>query len=138
VSIPIRFFSAPDDASAAEALDRDPESAAETTVRSRFLESSVLLEWETILTGRDPKGQAQTSRLVVADDRPRSSSKIFAASPELRAALAAADLERLSEVADQWVEQYGGRHGSFEAGEVSIARLRDAGTPSRPDGALGA
>jgi hypothetical protein len=103
-------------------------------VRSGFLASSALLEWETILTGRDPKGQAQTSRLVVADDRPRSSSKIFAASAELRAALAAADLGRLSEVADQWVEQYGGRHGSFEAGEVrkilyemsGLARSADA------------
>lgn len=118
VSIPIRFFSAPDDASAAEVLDRDPESVTETAVRSRFLGSSALLEWETILTGRDPKAQAQASRLIVADDRPRSSSKIFAASPELRAALAAADRERLTEVADQWMEQYGGSHGSFEPGEV--------------------
>jgi hypothetical protein len=134
VSIPIRFFSAPDDASAAEALDRDPESAAETEMRGRFLGSSALLEWETILTGRGPQAPAAASPLVVADDRPRSSSKIFAASPELRAALATADLGRLTEVADQWMEQYGGRHGSFEPGEVrrilyemsGLARSADA------------
>jgi hypothetical protein len=87
-----------------------------------------------ILTGQDPKDPAEVSSLVVADDQPRSSSKIFAASPELRAALAAADLGRLTEVADQWMEQYGGKHGSFEPGEVrkilyemsGLARSADA------------
>jgi hypothetical protein len=135
VSIPIRFFSAPDDASAAEALDRDPESVTETAVRDRFLASSAMIEWETILTGRGSEDHARAARpRVVADDRPRSSSKIFAASPELRAALAAADPERITEVARQWMDEYGAQHGSFVPGEVcrilyemsGLARSADA------------
>jgi hypothetical protein len=107
VSIPIRFLSAPDDAGAAEALDRDPESVQETMIRDRFLASSAMTEWESILTGRSREGHARAAPpLVVADDRPRSSSKILAASPELRAALAAADHSRLTEAAHQWVGQY--------------------------------
>jgi hypothetical protein len=119
VSIPIRFFSAPDDAGAVEALDRDPGSVQETMIRDRFLASSAMTEWESILTGRSREGHVQAAApLVVADDRPRSSSKILAASPELRAALAAADHSRLTEAARQWVGQYGGQHGDFEVSDV--------------------
>jgi hypothetical protein len=135
MSIPIRFFSAPDDTSAAEALGRDPESAQETMVRGHFLASSAMTEWETILTGRSPEGHAQAARLrVVADDRPRSSSKIFAAPPGLRVALATADRARLAEVAHQWMDQYGGQHGNLEPSDVRtilyemsrLARMADA------------
>jgi len=135
MSIPIRFFSAPDDTSAAEVLGRDAESARETMVRDHFLASSAVTEWETLLTGQGPEGQAQVARLrVVADDRPRSSSKIFAAPPGLRAALAAADHSRLTEVARQWMDQYSGQYGNFDPGDVrtilfemsQLARMADA------------
>jgi hypothetical protein len=135
VSIPIRFFSAPDDAGGAEALDRDPGSVQETMIRDRFLASSAMTEWETILTGRSPEGHAQAAPpLVVADDRPRSASKILAASPGLRAALAAADQSRLAGAARQWAGQYGAQHGNFEVSEVEkifcemsrLARMADA------------
>jgi hypothetical protein len=119
VSIPLRFFSTSDDASAAEALGRDPESVMETAARDRFLPSSAMTEWETLLTGRGPEGHAHAPRpRVVADDWPRSSSKIFLASPELRVALAAADHGSLTETADQWICQYGVHYGSFDPAEV--------------------
>ena len=135
MSIPIRFFGTADDTSAAEVLGRDPESAQETMVRDHFLVSSALTEWETILTGRSPEGHAQAARpRVVADDRPRSSSKVFAAPPGLRVALATADHARLTEVAQQWMDQYGGQHGNFEPSDVRtilyemsrLARMADA------------
>jgi hypothetical protein len=135
MSIPIRFFSTADDTSAAEVLDRDPESAQETMVRDHFLVSSAMTEWETILTGRGPEGHAQAAPpRVVADDRPRSRSKVFAAPPGLRVALATADHARLTEVAQQWTDQYGGRHGNFEPRDVRtilyemsrLARMADA------------
>jgi hypothetical protein len=44
VTIPIRFFSTLDDTSAAEALDRDPESVSETAMRDRFLARSAMTE----------------------------------------------------------------------------------------------
>jgi hypothetical protein len=135
MSIPIRFFSTSDDTSAAEVLGRDPESAQETMVRGHFLVSSAMTEWETILTGRSPEGHAQAAApRVVADDRPRSSSKVFAAPPGLRVALATADHARLTEVAQQWMDQYGGQHGNFEPSDVRtilyemsrLARMADA------------
>jgi len=141
VGIFIRFFSASDDADAAQCLDNEPGSvsgtvsASEAMMRDRFLASSVLAEWETILTGpgAGDHGQAAAPR-VVADDRPRSGSKILAPPPRLRAALAAADRARLAEVAHQWVDQYGEQYGNFEPDEVShilcelswLARTADA------------
>jgi hypothetical protein len=126
VSVYIRFFSAADDADAASCLDSEPGSvsgtvsASETMTRDRFLASSALAEWESILTGPSPEGHAQAAPpRVVADDRPRSSSKIFAAPLGLRAALAAADRASLTEAAHQWVDRYGEQYGNFDPGEVS-------------------
>ena len=101
-------------------------------MRDRFLTYSALAEWESILTGLSPEGAAQPR--IVADDRPRSSSKIFAAPPGLRAALAMADRARITEAAYQWVDQYSEQYGNFEPGEVSfilhelseLARAADA------------
>jgi hypothetical protein len=104
-------------------------------MRDRFLSSSAMTEWQSILTGRSPEDHAQAPRpRIVADDRPRSSSKIFAAPPELRAALAAADHAGLADVADQWMDQYGAQHGNFELSDVReilyemsrMARMADA------------
>jgi hypothetical protein len=87
-------------------------------MRDRFLPSSALAEWESILTGRSPEGAAQPR--IAADDWARSSSKIFAAPPGLRAALAAADHARITETAYRWVDQYGANYGSLEPGEVDL------------------
>lgn len=131
VSIPIRFFSAAD-ADAAQCLDRDRASAFETTMRDRFLPSSALAEWESILTGRPPEGIAQPR--IVADDRPRSSSsKIFAAPPRLRAALAIADRATIIAAAHQSVNQYGERYGHFEPGEVSLILNEPCGLAKAAD-----
>jgi hypothetical protein len=87
------------------AVARDLGSASEITMRDRFLSSSAMAEWQSILTGQSPEDHAQAPRpRIVADDRPRFSSKIFAAPPGLRAALASADHARLTDVADQWMD----------------------------------
>jgi hypothetical protein len=83
-----------------------------------FPPSSALTEWESILTGRSPEGAAQPQ--IIADDRPHSNSKIFAAPPGLRAALATADRAKIIEAAHQWVDQHGERYGTFDPGEVSL------------------
>jgi len=74
-----------------------------------------MADWEILLTGRSPEDheQAEWPRIVI-DDEPRSSTQIFAASRELRAALAAADRERLTEAAHQWGRQYSEDYGDFE------------------------
>jgi hypothetical protein len=104
-------------------------------IRDRFLAEAAMTEWESIFTGRGIEGHVQAAPpLVVADDRPRSGSKILAASPEPRAALAAADHSSLAGAARQWVGQYGGQHGNFEVSEVEkilremsrLARMADA------------
>jgi hypothetical protein len=118
MTIHARIFTAPDDTGAAQVLGngRDSVPETETQIRDQFLASSALTEWESTLTGRSPEDAAHAARpRVAADDRPDSGSKIFAAPPGLRAALAAADRAKLTETAQQWVDQY----GNIEPGEVS-------------------
>lgn len=117
VSIIIKYFTAPDDASAAKALHGGPdESVFETMGCGNFLADSAMTEWETLLTGRSPEEHenAEWPR-VVADDGPDSGIQVFAASPELQNALAAANRETLAEVAQQWADQYSEDYGgTFE------------------------
>lgn len=112
MSIIINYFTAPDDANAAEVLDDGPEAFFETMICGNFLADLAMADWEILLTGRSPEDyeQAEWPR-IVNDDEPRSSKQIFAASPELQAALAAADRERLTEAAHQWARQYSEDYG---------------------------
>lgn len=115
MSIIIEYFTAPDDASAAAVLEGGPEAVFETMTCGNFLADLAMADWEILLADQSPRDQEQGERpRVVVDDGPRSSTQIFAASPELQAALAGADRERLATIAHEWARQYSEDYGDFE------------------------
>jgi hypothetical protein len=95
VSTIVEFFIAPGDAAAAAAADHGPDGVYEAARYGNFSPGIAMGEWESAFG-------------IAGDDGPRtvadSSSFILAASASLQAALAAANDERLAEVAVRWAE----------------------------------
>ncbi|HEX4790453.1 MAG TPA: hypothetical protein VH372_18455 [Actinospica sp.] len=102
MSIIVEYFTAPDDAAAADVLYGGPESVYPTLSCGNFLADIAMTEWEVLLLGR--LGAAPPR--VVAGHEPSGIARVFAASAALQTALAAAGREALERLARHWLEEY--------------------------------
>lgn len=119
VSIIIEFFTAPDDASAAEVVDGGPESVFDTLTYGNFDVVSVLVEWESLLTGEDlDHARALDALKIVAQPDLDSRRMVFACPAALQSRLTSTDEAELADTATRWARQYGPDHGIIAPGPV--------------------
>jgi hypothetical protein len=120
MSIIVEFFVAPDDTSAAGALQRGPGRAFESLSFGNFDVEEAVVEWECLLVGGsfDELVDAGEPRFVAEQDD--GGCVVFAVSARLSAALAGAERSGLREVAVAWAEQ------RAEDGEVVDAEIAHA------------
>ncbi|MFI5775039.1 hypothetical protein ACIA74_42725 [Streptomyces sp. NPDC051658] len=119
MSIVVKFFVAPDDMSAALALQTGPGRAFEPRSFGNFDPEEAVVEWECFLVGGsfEELVQAGEPRIVAGQDD--DGCVVFAISPRLLTALAGAERSRLRDVAASWVKQ------RSEDGEVVEAESAD-------------
>jgi hypothetical protein len=102
VSIIVKFFAAPDDASAASALQTGPGRAFESLSFGNFDPEEAVVEWECLLAGGsfEELVEAGEPRIVAGQDD--DGCVVFAVSPRLSNALAGADRSTLRDIAASW------------------------------------
>ncbi|MGW1762338.1 hypothetical protein [Streptomyces mirabilis] len=120
MSIVVKFFVAPDDTSAASALQTGPGRAFESLSLGNFDPEEAVVEWECLLAGGsfEELVEAGEPRIVAGQDD--DGCVIFAVSPRLSAALAGAERPRLRDAAASWAAQRG------QDGEVIDTAIADA------------
>ncbi|MGW7383354.1 hypothetical protein [Streptomyces sp. NPDC054794] len=120
MSIIVEFFVAPDDASAALALQTGPRRAFKSLSVGNFDPEDAVVEWECRLAGGSFEEllEADEPRLVAGQDD--DGCVVFAISPRLSAALADADRSELKDAAVSWVAQ------RAEDGEVIDTEIAEA------------
>lgn len=138
MSIIVKFFVAPDDTSAALALQTGPGRTFESLSFGNFDPEEAVIEWECLLAGGsfEELVDAGQPRIVAGQDN--DGCVVFAISPRLSAALVDAEPSRLRDVAASW-SQLRAEDGEVVdteiaeaimgdlAGLVSSARLHDQG-----------
>ncbi|MGW8886255.1 hypothetical protein [Streptomyces sp. NPDC055749] len=104
MSIIVKFFVAPDDASACLVLQTGPGRAFETLSFGNFDPEEAVVEWECLLAGGsfEKLVDAGEPRIVAGQDS--DGCVIFAISPRLSTALTDATHSRLSDVAASWTQ----------------------------------
>ncbi|MFI0967584.1 hypothetical protein ACH4S8_40335 [Streptomyces sp. NPDC021080] len=104
MSIIVKFFVAPDDASAALTLQTGPGPAFESLSFGNFDPEEAVVEWECLLADGSFEDlvEAGEPRIVAGEDH--GGCVVFAISPGLSTALADAERPRLREVAASWVQ----------------------------------
>ncbi|MFD7618273.1 hypothetical protein [Streptomyces sp. NPDC059802] len=119
MSIVVKFFVAPDDTSAALALQTGPGRAFESRSFGNFDPEEAVVAWECLLVGGsfEELVQAGEPRIVAGQDD--DGCVVFAISPRLLTALAGAERSRLRDVAASWVQQ------RSEDGEMVEAEIAD-------------
>ncbi|MFF4244899.1 hypothetical protein ACFYY2_10545 [Streptomyces sp. NPDC001822] len=102
MSIIVEFFAAPDDTSAALALQTGPRGAFESLSFGNFDPEEAVVEWECLLSGGsfEELVEAGEPRLVAGQDDNRG--VVFAMSPRLSAAIAEAEWSELKDAAAAW------------------------------------
>ncbi|MFD7491108.1 hypothetical protein ACFV8T_01575 [Streptomyces sp. NPDC059832] len=119
MSVVVKFFVAPDDRSAALALQIGPGRALESRSFGNFDPEEAVDAWECLLVGGsfEELVQAGEPRIVAGQDD--DGCVVFAISPRLLTALAGAERSRLRDVAASWVQQ------RSEDGEMVEAEIAD-------------
>jgi hypothetical protein len=116
VSIIVEYFTAPDDAAAADVLYGGPDSLFPTLSCGNFLADVAMTEWESMLLARDGAvGHAAAPPRVVAYHEPARVARVFAASAAFQTALAEAGREVLAALARRWVEECAEEPDGLEA-----------------------
>ncbi|MFF3128603.1 hypothetical protein ACFVRD_41500 [Streptomyces sp. NPDC057908] len=115
----VKFFVAPDDTSAALALQPGRDMQFESRSFGNFDPEEAVVEWECLLVGGsfEELVQAGEPRTVAGQDD--DGYVVFAISPHLLTALAGAGGSRLRDVAASWVKQ------RSEDGEMVEAEFAD-------------
>lgn len=104
MSTVIDFFVAPDDTSAATALEVRPGPAHESLSVGNFDVEEAVVEWECLLVGGTFADLVDAGEPRTVGERDEDECLVFALSPRLCAALAAAEESRLRDLALSWVE----------------------------------
>ncbi|KKD09246.1 hypothetical protein [Streptomyces sp. WM6386] len=104
MSTVIDFFVAPDDTSAATALRARPGPARASLSLGNFDVEEAVVEWECLLVGGTFTDLVEAGEPRTVADRDEDECLVFALSPRLCAALAAAGQPRLRDVAVSWVD----------------------------------
>ncbi|WP_344439677.1 hypothetical protein [Kitasatospora nipponensis] len=137
MSIIIKFFVAPDDEAAAAVVDHGPDEAFESLVFGNFDVEEAMIEWESILTGRSFDELVEADEpAVVADPGDGEGPMVLAASKVLQDALAAANVPRLVEVGELWVQERAAEGEVFDP-EVATRILGDLAELARSIGRRG-
>ncbi|MCF3133640.1 hypothetical protein [Streptomyces olivochromogenes] len=120
MSIIVEFFVAPDDASAALALQTGPRRVFESLSFGNFDAEDAVVEWECLLAGGsfEELFEADEPRFVAGQDD--DGCVVFAISPRLSAALADAERSELKDAAVSWAAQ------RAEDGEVIDTEIAEA------------
>ncbi|MEU6582394.1 hypothetical protein [Nocardia sp. NPDC046763] len=105
MSIIVKFFMALSHESAAAVVDYGPGRAFESLVYGNLDAAEALVEWESILTGRSFEELVAAGEPEAIASRGGKSPLIFVASKALQDALAAADMSRLVEAGQLWVQE---------------------------------
>ncbi|MFD8014482.1 hypothetical protein [Streptomyces sp. NPDC058955] len=102
MSIIVKFFVAPDDTSAGQALKTGPGRASESLSFGNVDPEEAVVEWECLLVGDsfEELVEAGEPRIVAGQDD--GGCVVFALSPRLITALADAGHARLSDIAASW------------------------------------
>ncbi|MFE3152231.1 hypothetical protein ACFXJ6_37240 [Streptomyces sp. NPDC059218] len=136
MSIIVEFFAAPDDASAALALQAGPQRAFESLSFGNFDPEEALVEWECLLAGGSFEEliEADEPRLVAGLDD--DGCVVFAISPRLTTAFAEAEQSELKDVAVAWSLQRAedGEVIDTEIAEVILSDLAALGRSARRQG----
>ncbi|MFD4694508.1 hypothetical protein [Streptomyces sp. NPDC058463] len=116
----IEFFAAPDDASAALALQTGPRRTFESLSFGNFDPEEAVVEWECLFAGGsfEELVEAGEPRLVAGQDD--DGCVVFAFSPRLSAALAEAEQSALKDAAVAWSSQ---RAADGEVIDTEIAEV---------------
>ncbi|MER5891929.1 hypothetical protein [Streptomyces sp. NPDC001876] len=124
MSIIVEFFAAPDDASAALALQTGPRRAFASLSFGNFDPEEAVVEWEQLLAGGNVEElfEAGEPRLVGGQDH--DGCVVFAISPRLSAALVEADRSELKDAAVAWSSQRA-EDGEFIDTEIAEVILSD-------------
>jgi hypothetical protein len=104
VSIIVEFFVAPDDASAALALQTGP-GRAESLSFGNFDPEGSVVEWECLLAGGSFEELVEAGEPRIVADQDNDGCVVFAISPRPAAALADAERSKLRDVAVSWAAQ---------------------------------
>ncbi|MFE7100047.1 hypothetical protein [Streptomyces erythrochromogenes] len=124
MSLIVKFFVAPDDASAALTLRTGPGRTFESLSFGNFDAEEAVVEWQCLLAGDGYEGlvDAGEPRIVAVEDN--SGCVVFAVSPRLSAALAGAERPRLRDIAASWV-QLRADEGETVGAEIAEAIVGD-------------
>ncbi|MEU9400774.1 hypothetical protein [Streptomyces sp. NPDC048242] len=116
----VKFFAAPDDTSAASALQTGPGRAFESLSFGNFDPDGAVAEWECLLTdgGFEELADAGEPRIIAGQDG--DGCVVFALSPRLSAALADTGHSGSRDIAASWVAL------RAEDGEAIGAEIADA------------
>ncbi|MEY9988944.1 hypothetical protein ABIE67_000976 [Streptomyces sp. V4I8] len=119
MSIIVKFFVAPDDASAASVLRTGPGGAFESLSFGNFDAEDAVVEWECLLGGGCFEELVEAGEPRIVADRDNGGCVVFAISPRLSAALADAERSGLPDVAVSWAAR------RAEDGEVIDAEIAE-------------
>ncbi|MGK5557807.1 hypothetical protein ACSNOI_40010 [Actinomadura kijaniata] len=103
MSIIVKFFMAPDDASAALTLPTGPRRAFESLSFGNFDPEEAVVEWESLLVGGSFEELVKAGEPRIVAGQCNDGCVVFAISPRLSTALAEAEHSRLRDVAASWV-----------------------------------
>ncbi|MFD0272253.1 hypothetical protein ACFVGY_37685 [Streptomyces sp. NPDC127106] len=120
MSILVKFFVAPDDASAARVLQTGPGRAFESLSFGNFDPEEAVVEWEHLLVGASFEELIEAGEPRVIAGQDDEGCVVFAISARLSAALAHADRSRLRAVATSWAQL------RMEDGESIDTEIADA------------
>ncbi|WP_411757700.1 hypothetical protein [Streptomyces venezuelae] len=119
VSIIVKFFVAPDDTSAGQALQTGPGRAFESLSFGSFDPEEAVVEWECLLAGGSFEEFVEAGEPRILAGQDNDGCVVFALSTRLSVALADAEHSRLRDVAASWARL------RAEDGEVIDTEIAD-------------
>ncbi|WP_405524324.1 hypothetical protein [Streptomyces canus] len=125
MSIVIKFFIAPGDASAAGIADSGPDGVFGSLTCGNFDASEAVIEWESVLTGQSFEALVASGEPhTVTDTGDEGSPLLFVISGALQWTLAGASAARLVEVGEVWIQERAAE-GEVFAPEMAAELLSD-------------
>lgn len=136
MSIIVKFFVAPDDASAASVLQTGPGRAFGALSFGNFDAEDAVVEWECLLAGGCFEELVEAGEPRVVADQDNGGCVVFAISPRLSAALADAERSKMADVAVSWAARRAedGEVIDTEIAEVILGDLATLVSGARRDG----
>ncbi|GAA2451373.1 hypothetical protein GCM10010433_61750 [Streptomyces pulveraceus] len=120
MSIIVKFFAAPDDASAARVLPTGPRRAFDSLSFGNFDAEEAVIEWECLLSGGSFDELVEAGEPRVIAGQTDDGCVVFAVSPRLSATLAEAQRADLEDAAVAWSGRHAEGHEVMDAEIASV------------------